>query len=249
MNIEKSVTCPGCDVYYHEGCSKPERAGRLENGSFKKCCGISQLNPSSPSSTPSQSADLQPLLDGLWDKINKQATKNAKSLETKIDAIKTRLAANEADIKNLLDLETKKDNIASSSPALSMEDSYAEVTERNKRANNIQIFGIAEFTPNASGGSGGSGSDLERVKSALGVLGLYYSPVIVRRLGNAKPQTTRPILAVFASQCEALRVPMGKAKLPKGILVAADLSPNQQAHLTAIRKELQRTTTLPTRTT
>ena len=32
---------------------------------------------------------------------------------------------------------------------------------------------------------------------------------------------------------------MGKAKFPKGISVAADLSPNQQAHLAAIRKELQ----------
>lgn len=136
--LSNAVQCPGCEAYYHDSCSKPDRAGRLPNGALKKCCG------SSRSVSPLPSTPVITSLDELYAKLQVLSANNTKHLEDKISSLQTRLDNYDTKIDGALErldeVERKLDDPLHS--AQLTQELYSEFKDRTTRANQIIMYGV-----------------------------------------------------------------------------------------------------------
>ncbi|KAJ8669761.1 hypothetical protein QAD02_001020 [Eretmocerus hayati] len=109
VHSEKAVRCPECNSGYHESCSSTDRAGRTENGSFKKCCGKPSSRSTSPSAgaislSPTANTSKNPDLSAIM----KQLKTMEKSLKSDVDRVERSLKSELSDIKqSMSNIESK----------------------------------------------------------------------------------------------------------------------------------------------
>lgn len=226
INLANAVQCLGCDTYYHNSCSKPERAGRLLDGSFEKCCGSASQN------TPPLNITS---LNELYRKLEELSRNNTKVIEDKITSLKTEL---DGKINNALErldtVEAKLENPLHSAQAF--EEFYSEMEDRKSRAKHVIMYGVPEITTSTSNSIQ---DDLAQVQEILNKV-IRDAPEIeyAKRLGKVSPDKVRPIVLYYASKRDALYVLSKKSLLPQGTTMSSDSSPQQREYLKSLRAEL-----------
>lgn len=188
IRVQEATQCPGCNSYYHARCAIESRAGRLENGSFKKCCGEDDGQESVQDSEPDEDMSISE----LWQKIKLISNENTRRIETKLDKATKRITVVESKVN---DLQTRVEMIESNGKS---ENVITEVKDQMKREKNVIVFDLPDTKSEVN--------DLKTVKDLLKDAPVTMDSIRVYRLGNFTKDKVRPLKVCFSSSEEAFWV-------------------------------------------
>ncbi|KAJ8678618.1 hypothetical protein QAD02_014405 [Eretmocerus hayati] len=92
------TACPGCNRGCHESYSSLDRVGRTENGSFKKYCGKTTIQITSPADAISLSPTANTSKNSVLSAIIRQLEIMEKPLESGVERVEKSLKSELSDI-------------------------------------------------------------------------------------------------------------------------------------------------------
>lgn len=137
-------------------------------------------------------------------------------------------------------LEEKFQQQTVSQTKLELEPAIQEMQERERRAQNLLIFGVEES--NLPDPEQKLAFDLDKATSIIRKINGLTEPAKVKitRIGRYEANKKRPIRATFPTKEEALQVLRLKSKLEQGeTYIKYDLTPNQRTYLKTVISELE----------
>lgn len=181
----------------------------------------------------------------LQAEINELKEKSIQSKQSFADIVKIKNESN-ALHGNFQKLEEKLENITKGEINLGREDNIAptieEIHEREKRLNNLVIFGISEPGTDTEN----QNPDAEAVVEILKPIKLNISKENIKmyRLGKIDHNKKRPIKVQFEDKETVLAILKQKSKLQNndGIYIKRDQTPMQRNHLKKLLQELEQHT-------
>lgn len=215
------VSCVTCPTMYHVSCSK--KARKNSAGSYEKCCS------SAPMTKNEFAVELATQMDTLREDLKKVITE---SISESLLKVSERLDTVEANVSELSEkVASLEGRHSTGSDPVGTEELLAEMADRERRACNVIVFGVA---PDESKDDIEVNNDIFRSIPDL--------PIAIRaqRLAGGR-SNIKPVKVSFVNKSDALCVLRNKANLSRlNIVVKNDITPLQKEHIRRLNSELQR---------
>lgn len=255
---DKGIQCDGpCDRWFHVSCtslSQAEYSKLSKDNSRKWSCGrddcvnsskqplnlmINQLSQLSKviGELVTKVDQLTPLpakVDQILEQVD-DLNKNLVSLEQRVHVNETKIASLEESVKNLARSDVDLEKVVS------------EVSERNRRASNIMVYGLPESTSQDT--QTRINHDLDKIAKLINSVLPEFSIAGVKayRLGKKSADKSRPLKLLLKSEHDARSVlsvfspEAAKDADPdfSSVKLGRDRTPNEQKYLKSLAAELE----------
>lgn len=235
-----TTPCDGCNIEVHLSCvglsTDDIRVTRNKSRNIKIICnscnrfmgGLGEIK-----------ALMRTIQDDLKSRFSKLEEKLTQSFQTDINSVKTSISQLQADVTNL-----KSTSPQPSFQDNSFDDMLNEFTERQKRKNNIVVFGMTEAAELQK--EERVELDKARISEILEFSNITrpdHENLKVIRLGRFTPNKSRPIKVILDNE-ELVKQIIRKAKDMrrhdqfKGIFVSYDKTPRQMDQYQQVKRNL-----------